>query len=105
MDDVSSGRLHTLKVIIKIAVSAALFLLIVIIAAANYVPDLSALGVPRSVITYVVEPVQSAFSGITGSVSDYLRRLKLRSTLEEAYEELRAENEQLTYQAMLADEL
>ena len=63
------------------------------------------LGVPEDTISGIVSPVQSVFSAVTGSISDYLRRVKLRSNLEAAYNELRAENEQLVYRAMYADEL
>lgn len=63
------------------------------------------LGAPEGAISRVVAPVQSAFSTVTEGIAGYFRTWKLRSHLETAYNELRAENERLVYRAMLADEL
>ncbi len=63
------------------------------------------LTTPESGISTVITPIQSFFSSITDSVVSYLRTLKLRANLETEYNNLRAENEQLTYQAMLVEEL
>ena len=68
-------------------------------------PSTSVLGEPENVISRIVTPIQSFFSKISSAVIDYFYDLKYRSNLEEAYEQLRAENEQLVYKAMLADEL
>ncbi|MEA4998709.1 MAG: rod shape-determining protein MreC [Candidatus Limiplasma sp.] len=64
-----------------------------------------ALGVPEDMVASVLTPVQSGFSSIVDSVVNYLYKLKLRANLELAYNELKQQNEQLVYQAMLADEL
>lgn len=66
-------------------------------------PDV--LGAPEGALAKIVTPVQSLFSSITESFTGYLRTLKLRANLETEYNKLRAENEQLVYQAMLAEEL
>ena len=71
----------------------------------NRYVDLPVLGEPESAISRFMTPVQTFFSGLTDSFFSYMRSWKLRSNLETAYEELRAENEQLVYKAMLADEL
>ena len=63
------------------------------------------LGAPENMISQTVTPVQSFFSGITEAVADYFRSRKLRANIEAEYNALRAENEQLVYKAMLADEL
>lgn len=68
-------------------------------------PDTPGLGKPESLISRIVTPVQSLFSGVSETFAGYFRTLKLRATLEEEYNKLREENEQLVYQAMLADEL
>ena len=68
-------------------------------------PSTPGLGKPESLISRIVTPVQSLFSGVSETFAGYFRTLKLRSTLEEEYNKLREENEQLVYQAMLADEL
>jgi rod shape-determining protein MreC len=57
------------------------------------------------VVGNVVTPVQNFFSGLTETFTGYFRSLKLRANLENEYNALRAENEQLVYKAMLADEL
>lgn len=65
----------------------------------------SLLKIPSDFISNLITPTQDGFSWMSESVSSYFRKLKLRATLEEAYDALVAENEQLTYQAMLATEL
>ena len=72
---------------------------------ARIYPEVSALEAPENAISEVMTPVQSFFSGITESVAGYFRSLKLRANIEAEYNALRAENEQLVYKAMLADEL
>ena len=56
-------------------------------------------------MTTIFTPLQTGFSSVVDAVVDYLRTLKLRANLETAYNEIKLENEQLVYQAMLADEL
>ncbi|MBR0515177.1 MAG: rod shape-determining protein MreC [Clostridia bacterium] len=68
-------------------------------------PNTSGLDKPESLISQIVTPVQSLFSGVSETVAGYFRTLKLRANLEEEYNKLREQNEQLVYQAMLADEL
>jgi len=69
------------------------------------VPTAPLLGLPENVVGNVVTPVQNFFSGLTETFTGYFRSLKLRANLENEYNALRAENEQLVYKAMLADEL
>ena len=64
-----------------------------------------ALLAPENTVTTVLSPLQAGFSSVVDAVVDYLRTLKLRANLETAYNEIKLENEQLVYQAMLADEL
>ncbi len=68
-------------------------------------PEVGILGAPESAISSAVTPVQSFFSGLTEAVAGYFRGMKLRANIEAAYNAVVAENEQLTYRAMLADEL
>ncbi len=65
----------------------------------------SVLTIPENGVSSFITPIQSFFSSMTDSVVSYLRTLKLRANLETEYNNLRAENEQLVYQAMLVDEL
>ena len=69
------------------------------------IPGFDILGKPENAVSSIFTPVQSFFSGITESVAGYFRSMKLRSNIEAEYNALRAENEQLVYKAMLADEL
>ena len=91
-----------------IILSVITFILIVTVG--SYIlhriaPSIPGLGIPEKLIGRVVTPVQNFFSGITESVAGYFRSMKLRANLEKEYNALRAENEQLVYKAMLADEL
>ena len=68
-------------------------------------PDAPVFGEPETMVSEAVTPVQSFFSGLTETVAGLFRSYKLRSNIEAEYNALRAENEQLVYKAMLADEL
>ena len=63
------------------------------------------LSAPENAVSGIFTPIQTFFSGITESVAGYFRSMKLRNNIEAEYNALRAENEQLVYKAMLADEL
>ena len=84
--------------------------LALILAVASYVfhrisPSTPGLDLPENAIGSVVTPVQDFFSGLTEAVFGYFRSMKLKANIEAEYNTLRAENEQLVYKAMLADEL
>ena len=63
------------------------------------------LAVPENTVAGVLTPVQSGFSSVVDWVVDYLYKLKLRSRIELEYNNLKQENEQLVYDAMLVEEL
>ncbi len=63
------------------------------------------LSMPGDVVSTTVTPVQSAFSGLVDGLVDYLYKLKLRSRIELEYNNIKQENEQLIYDAMLVEEL
>ncbi|MEA5014152.1 MAG: rod shape-determining protein MreC [Candidatus Limiplasma sp.] len=65
----------------------------------------AALNAPSDAVAGVLTPIQSGFSSLVDGVVNYLYRLKLRSTIELAYNNLKQENEQLVYQAMWASAL
>ena len=69
------------------------------------VPGAAVLGAPENAVSSIMTPIQTFFSGIIESIAGYFRSMKLRSNIETEYNALRAENEQLVYKAMLADEL
>ncbi len=94
-----------LRRIVLILVTVALIFCAAAYIFHRIIPDAPILGEPESAIGQVVTPVQSFFSGLTEAVAGYFRTLKLRANIETEYNALRAENEQLVYKAMLAEEL
>ena len=63
------------------------------------------LAVPEEGVAAVMTPLQSGFSTAVDWVVDYLYTLKLRARIELEYNQLKTENEQLVYDAMLAEEM
>ena len=63
------------------------------------------LAIPEEGVSSALTPVQTAFSTAVGWIRDYLYTLKLRSRIELEYNNLKQENEQLVYDAMLVEEL
>ena len=60
---------------------------------------------PESFLSRVITPVQGAVSQISHSISDYLYRVKLRSNIEYEYNQLKAQNDELTLRSILYEEL
>jgi len=69
------------------------------------IPTNASLKIPENAVASILTPLQTGFSSVVESIVNYLYKLKLRANLEIAYNDLKQENEQLVYQAMLADEL
>ena len=59
---------------------------------------------PAETVTAAMTPIQSFFASITNSVVGYVRTLKRRANIEEAYNAVVARNEELEYIALLAEE-
>lgn len=83
---------------------------VLVVIAGSYIfhrisPNTPYLGLAENAIGSAVTPVQDFFSGLTETVFGFFRSMKLRANIEAEYNALRAENEQLVYKAMLADEL
>lgn len=95
----------TLRFILMVAVTAVLVLLSAAYIFHRILPEAPLLGDSEVMIGEAVTPVQGFFSSLTESVFGYFRSMKLRANIENEYNALRAENEQLVYKAMLADEL
>ena len=95
----------TLRLILAILITAGLILLSASFIFHRILPDVEILGRPETEISEAVTPVQSFFSSITEALFGFARSYKLRANIEREYNALRAENEQLVYKAMLADEL
>ncbi len=81
-----------------------LILTVVLMAVSSLMPESSLLAMPRQMTTGIMTPIQSAFSGVVDGVSAYLRKLKLRGNLEEAYEEALRKIDELSEKAALYDE-
>ncbi|MCE5344354.1 MAG: rod shape-determining protein MreC [Eubacteriales bacterium] len=102
--DVQKGVRPVFRRVLLIAVALAL------LAFASFhllwlITEDSTFKKPENAVATVLTPVQTGFSSIVESVVNYLYTLKLRANLELAYNEVKQQNEQLVYQAMLADEL
>lgn len=60
---------------------------------------------PESALSRIITPIQRAVSQITHSISNYLYRVKLRSNIEYEYNQLKAQNDELTLRSILYEEL
>ncbi len=103
-----TGAKHLLRRVIAAAVVLTLLLLaglhiLGLVSRSENLKD--AFQVPEHAVAGVLTPIQSGFSSVVESVVNYLYKLKLRANLELAYNEVKDENEQLVYQAMLASQL
>ena len=94
-----------LRRVVLVLITLVILGMLAIMLLARIMPDVSMLQAPEGAVSRAITPVQTVFSNITESIAGYLRTLKLRANLETEYNKLRAENEQLVYQAMRADEL
>ena len=65
----------------------------------------SLFGGEDSLLNRIMTPVQSVFTGIADTFSGFFRNWKLHDNLQAEYDRVIAENEQLTYETMLTDEL
>lgn len=94
-----------LRKIVAWIVCGFLLFIIGIMVFASIFPKEGILQVPGQAVADTVTPVQNIFASATNAVVGYLRTLKYRSNLEYEYNRLKAENEQLIYDAMFTDEL
>ena len=95
----------TLRILVMILITAVLVFLSAAYVFHRIIPTAPLLGDAETAIGSAVTPVQGFFSSVTEAVAVYFRSMKLRANIENEYNALRAENEQLVYKAMLADEL
>lgn len=94
-------RQRALVRVAGVGLMVALLVVIVMMVAAQFYPDIALLDAPRRFVARVITPVQTAFSSATDGVAGYLRRLKLRSNLEYEYEQLLTRLEEMTDRTML----
>lgn len=95
---------HIFRNVVLGIVTVLLAVTLLFIGISNF-SDFTIFEIPETVVSKVLTPVQTYFSIFSEGVFGYARRVKMRAKLEEAYEELRAENERLVYQARQAEEL
>ena len=62
-------------------------------------------GSEDSLVSRLISPVQSVFAGIADSFGGFFREWKLRENLQAELDRVTAENEVLTYETMLTEEL
>ena len=95
----------TLRIIALVLVTFVLVSLSAAYIFHRIIPNAPILGDSEVMIGEAVSPVQGFFSSLTENIFSFFRSYKLRANIEAEYNALRAENEQLVYKAMLADEL
>ena len=96
---------RTLRMIMMGLITVLILMFMGAMVLAQMYPDIAILQLPEDSVATAVTPIQNAFSRLTGLVSDTLHRMKYYANLESEYEQLRIQNEDLVYRAMLADEL
>lgn len=60
---------------------------------------------PSTLIAAVIKPLQVGFSKVTQGVTGYLESLKLRKTIEIEYNKLKAQNDELVFSSLYAEQL
>lgn len=100
------GRLDR-QALIKIGgwgLIAIFLLIIVMMVASQFYPNVKQLAIPRRLVARVVAPLQKAFAAATDGVVRYLGKLKLRSNIEYEYEQLLSKYDELVDRTMLLEE-
>lgn len=95
----------TLRNVLMGLITLVLLVFMGMMVLAQMYPDETLLQLPQDSVATVITPLQNAFTRLTRFVSNTLFRMKYYANLEDAYNQLRQENEDLVYRAMLADEL
>lgn len=96
---------RTLRMVLMGLITALILAFMGVMVLAQMYPDVGLLQLPEDSVATAVSPIQNAFYRLTRAVSDTLYRMKYYSNLEAEYEQLRIQNEDLVYRAMLTDEL
>ena len=95
----------TLRTVLMVLITVLILGFMGVMVLAQMYPDVGLLQLPEDTVATAVSPIQNAFYRLTSAVSDTLYRMKYYANLEAEYEQLRIQNEDLVYRAMLADEL
>ena len=100
-----SGRVARILRRVVITLVVVVLLALAAVQMLAYFTGDEALGAPAGGVAGILTPIQNGFSAAVNWVVDYLYTLKLRSSIELAYNEIKQQNEQLAYQSMLVEEL
>ncbi|MCH5285975.1 MAG: rod shape-determining protein MreC [Christensenellaceae bacterium] len=95
----------TLRNVLMGLITVLILLFMGAMVLAQMYPDIALLQLPEDSVATAITPIQNAFYQLTKTVSNTLYRMKYYANLEAEYEQLRLENEDLVYRAMLSDEL
>lgn len=98
------SRHPAIKTFLHVLVTLTLVGVMLAIGISNYIES-DLLKVPQDAVAAVMTPVQSAFSGVTEGIAGFFRRLRLLQNIEEEYNKLREEYEQIVYDAYRTREL
>ena len=86
-------------------VTVVILLFIGLMILARIMPNVAILRMPENALAGIVTPVQNVISAATEGLGGFFRSWKLRANIEEEYNKVVAQNEELVYAAMRADEL
>ncbi len=92
------------KLIAIVLVCGALFLMVAMMVMSNFISH-PVLALPRQVVTTLIAPLQTAFSGVTDSVVSYLRTLKIRGNMEYAYDQALIQLDEMANEVAILEEL
>lgn len=84
---------------------AIVLILLLLMGLTIYHQSSGALISPENTLSRLITPVQSLVSGAAQAVSNYMYRVKLRSNIEYEYNQLKAQNDELTLRSLLYEEL
>ena len=90
--------------LIRIGIMILLSLIILSMVAAQFFPEIAMLEAPRRFVARTITPIQRTFATATEGIVSYLRKLKLRSTLEYEYERLLMMYNEKVDESMLLEE-
>ncbi|MDY5731157.1 MAG: rod shape-determining protein MreC [Eubacteriales bacterium] len=99
------ARLRPYARLVVIIVSYVVFTAIIAVMMLARIQNWDSFRFAENSIATVVSPIQNGFQGFVNNIADQLRKIKLRNNIEKEYNRLLAENEQLVYEAMRANEL
>lgn len=101
----SDNRLSRILKRVVLTLAALVLLALVGTHLLSLITGNALLAVPENRVAGAITPIQSGLSSVMDWVQNYLYKLKLRSRLELEYNNLKQENDQLIYDAMLVEEL